>query len=190
MLVEGHLRTLAQASPSRLRLVDAHDYKQVRDRLAEAGFRESAARYDASAFGSWGVSMEHEPPLRVVWDGKERWLLVQREGAVESGRMSGSPRPRRTRLRTGSSARSPHPDSEVARGTFPNWPSQQPPPLAASVDLPIVSLLTSGRCLSDGAAARAATGEPESFSPPARVADRRSPMRARAFGEWHSGASR
>lgn len=61
------------------------------------------------------------------------------------------------------------------------------PALSSSAD---VSLLTSGRCLSDGGAARAATGEPESFSPPARVADRHSPMRARAFGEWHSGASR
>ena len=38
----------------------------------------SEARYDARAFGSWFIVVDTRPPLRVVWDGKDGWLYVQR----------------------------------------------------------------------------------------------------------------
>jgi len=37
------------------------------------------AHYDRSTFGSWEVQVTTSPPLRVLWDGKERWLILQQE---------------------------------------------------------------------------------------------------------------
>jgi hypothetical protein len=62
--------------------VDARNYEAVRSKLVEVGCREGAAEYHESAFGSWFVEIEQNPQLRVVWDGKDRWLRVQREDAV------------------------------------------------------------------------------------------------------------
>jgi hypothetical protein len=55
------------------------DYEQIRHQLAEAGLRDCGGRHDESAFGSWLIIVEHEPLLRVVWDGKEGHLTVQRQ---------------------------------------------------------------------------------------------------------------
>jgi hypothetical protein len=57
----------------------ALDYEEVRRQLADAGFRGSGTRYDETAFGSWLIVIDHKPNLRVVWDGKEGRLSVQRE---------------------------------------------------------------------------------------------------------------
>jgi hypothetical protein len=53
------------------------DFDAFRERLEEASFRESEARRDEAAFGSWLIALDTEPPLRVVWDGNDRWLIVQ-----------------------------------------------------------------------------------------------------------------
>ena len=74
--------TLAHASPSTLQVVDARNYEAVRSKLLELGYREQAARYDQSVFGSWFVEIEQNPPLRVIWEGKDGWLILQREAAV------------------------------------------------------------------------------------------------------------
>jgi hypothetical protein len=33
--------------------------------------------YPKEAFGSWVITCDTSPPSRVVWDGKEQWLVVQ-----------------------------------------------------------------------------------------------------------------
>ena len=45
--------------------------------LAQEGLTEIDARHDEQAFGSWSIDLEHTPPLRVLWDGKEGWALIQ-----------------------------------------------------------------------------------------------------------------
>jgi hypothetical protein len=64
--------------------MDARDYGSVRRELLQAGFGERTARYDESAFGSWFVEVETDPSLRVVWDGRDRLLVVQR-GRADGG---------------------------------------------------------------------------------------------------------
>jgi len=58
--------------------VDAASFDHFRQRLQDAGFSERDARYDDAAFGSWVITLEGEP-LRVVWEGRDSWLIVQRE---------------------------------------------------------------------------------------------------------------
>lgn len=45
--------------------------------LTEAGFKATLHEYDRMAFGSWWVELSSRPPLRVVWDGKDGWLIIQ-----------------------------------------------------------------------------------------------------------------
>jgi hypothetical protein len=53
-------------------------FDNVRSLLRELGLRISEAEYAAEDFGSWFVTLEVDPPLRVVWDGKDGWLIVER----------------------------------------------------------------------------------------------------------------
>ena len=46
---------------------------------ARAPVRE--ASYSDRSFGSWYVTVDSRPPRRIVWDGKECWLLVEQETA-------------------------------------------------------------------------------------------------------------
>jgi hypothetical protein len=52
-------------------------FKAVSRLLTEAGLDITERRYDRQAFGSWFIEMETDPSLRVVWDGKDGWLIVQ-----------------------------------------------------------------------------------------------------------------
>jgi hypothetical protein len=61
---------------------EASDFETFRTALRLHGFRETESRYDVAAFGSWFVILD-EPPVRIVWDGKERWLVVQRRAGDE-----------------------------------------------------------------------------------------------------------
>jgi hypothetical protein len=54
-------------------------FDSAQELLAAAGLAIDETRYDAPAFGSWVVSISTAPRLRIVWDGKDGWLLVQRE---------------------------------------------------------------------------------------------------------------
>lgn len=62
---------------SSLTIVAAPDFDAFRDQLRAGGFRETESRNDEAAFGSWVIALDTDPPQRVVWDGKERWLVVQ-----------------------------------------------------------------------------------------------------------------
>jgi hypothetical protein len=53
-------------------------FETFRAALRAHGFREAESRHDEAAFGSWFIVLD-DPSVRVVWDGKERWLVVQRQ---------------------------------------------------------------------------------------------------------------
>lgn len=54
------------------------DFRTTAELLKGEGF-STTERYDAEAFGSWLVEVKVDPRLRVVWDGKDGWLIVQRK---------------------------------------------------------------------------------------------------------------
>ena len=46
----------------------------------EHGFTEDEVDpYTGQSFGSWYVTVAHQPRLRVIWDGKDGWMIIQRE---------------------------------------------------------------------------------------------------------------
>ncbi|MGA9753049.1 MAG: hypothetical protein WBS54_14800 [Acidobacteriota bacterium] len=49
--------------------------------LTGAGVEIEEARYDEQVFGSWFVSVRIKPGLRMVWEGRDHWLFVQRRGS-------------------------------------------------------------------------------------------------------------
>ena len=55
------------------------DFELTRELLRGHGFTVEGAACDPAHFGSWWVSVAHKPPLRIVWDGKDGWVVVQRE---------------------------------------------------------------------------------------------------------------
>lgn len=55
------------------------DFEAVKDLLSQQGQVIDKARYESRSFGSWTVQVSARPPLRLVWDGKEQWLMVQQE---------------------------------------------------------------------------------------------------------------
>ncbi len=54
-------------------------FKQTAKLLAAAGVEPASSSYDWNAFGSWFIDVQTSPPHRVVWDGKDGWLIVQRQ---------------------------------------------------------------------------------------------------------------
>ena len=60
-------------------IVPQSHFEEVRRLLHEQGFAIEIARYYPTDFGSWVVSVVRAPALRIVWDGKDRWLTVQRQ---------------------------------------------------------------------------------------------------------------
>ena len=53
------------------------DFETYRSALCDHGFHEVDARYDEAFFGTWVIVFDN-PRARVVWEGKEQWLTVQR----------------------------------------------------------------------------------------------------------------
>jgi hypothetical protein len=54
------------------------DFELTCELLHGHGFTVADSAYDPACFGSWWVSVVHTPPLRIVWDGKDGWVSVQR----------------------------------------------------------------------------------------------------------------
>jgi hypothetical protein len=46
--------------------------------LESAGF-STTGTYHRKSFGSWFVEVDTDPLLRVLWDGKDGWLSVERQ---------------------------------------------------------------------------------------------------------------
>ena len=56
--------------------MDNSAFKATLRLLTTVGF-ESTHEYNRKAFGSWYVEIASTPPLRLVWDGKDGWLILQ-----------------------------------------------------------------------------------------------------------------
>jgi len=52
-------------------------YERTRALLTERGFEEDDATFNRDAFGSWVISVSHTPRLRIVWDAKDEWAIIQ-----------------------------------------------------------------------------------------------------------------
>src|SRR5438067_12591262 len=81
-----HSRHWRNAQALRSARVDTEIYERLRARLNASGLREIAAQYDHAAFGSWFITLDVTPRLRIVWDGPDRSLLIQREAQGGSWR--------------------------------------------------------------------------------------------------------
>jgi hypothetical protein len=57
--------------------MDRSAYDETLALLSAAGVPTRRSRYDHHAFGSWWIEVATAPPLRIGWDGKERWAIVQ-----------------------------------------------------------------------------------------------------------------
>jgi hypothetical protein len=60
-------------------VMDKADFEDTQAELVRAGFAIDDASYSDESFGSWLVVVETVPRIRVVWDGKDGWLLVEIE---------------------------------------------------------------------------------------------------------------
>ncbi len=52
-------------------------YEEFREHLRLAGLQEVETGYDDPSFGSWFITLEGTPQLRIVWDGRDGRLIVQ-----------------------------------------------------------------------------------------------------------------
>ncbi len=52
-------------------------FKATHRLLKRARFKSTERRYDRQAFGNWFIELSSRPPLRVVWGGKDGWLILQ-----------------------------------------------------------------------------------------------------------------
>ena len=55
------------------------DFERTSELLRHRGFTVGESSYDPKAFGSWYVCVVRQPRLRIVWDGKDGWAIVQQE---------------------------------------------------------------------------------------------------------------
>lgn len=55
-------------------------FESIRELLLERGLVVSESRYDQRSFGSWYIYIATTPRLGLVWDGRDGWLYVRREG--------------------------------------------------------------------------------------------------------------
>jgi hypothetical protein len=64
--------------------VDRRAYDETRALLSAAGLTVRGSRYEHEVFGSWWIEVEATRPLRIVWDGKDHWAIVQIAGAADT----------------------------------------------------------------------------------------------------------
>jgi hypothetical protein len=55
------------------------DFRRLQQLVRDAGFLIVEAVYSRESFGSWYVKVSSTPRRRVIWDGKDGWLIVQEE---------------------------------------------------------------------------------------------------------------
>ena len=56
-----------------------NEFNDTQRVLTESGLAVESAHYNRASFGSWTITAATTPRLRIVWDGKERVLVVQQE---------------------------------------------------------------------------------------------------------------
>ena len=57
------------------------DFARSCESLTARGFDVEKAEYWGNAFGNWSIqfSTASDPPHRLIWDGRDRWLILERE---------------------------------------------------------------------------------------------------------------
>jgi hypothetical protein len=60
--------------------MDQTTFEQIMNSISSAGFViETVENHESNGFGSWYLVIRAEPRHRIVWDGKDGWLLIERE---------------------------------------------------------------------------------------------------------------
>jgi len=67
----------AQATWFTLDAVTSPDFETYRKSLSGHGFHEVDSGYNEAVFGTWFIVFDNHR-TRVIWEGKEQWLTVQR----------------------------------------------------------------------------------------------------------------
>jgi hypothetical protein len=57
------------------------DIESFRVALSNAGYSVCAAAPHDEAFGSWQMTVDTQRPSQLVWDGKDRWLILRTGGS-------------------------------------------------------------------------------------------------------------
>lgn len=52
-------------------------FKMTKEKILNSKFEIIESEYHSEAFGSWYISINSKPNRRIVWDGKENWLLIE-----------------------------------------------------------------------------------------------------------------
>ena len=63
--------------------MDQAEYHRATQLLVERGVSLQSHEYNERSFGSWCLVASTQPPRRIVWDGKEQWLVVEEETAEQ-----------------------------------------------------------------------------------------------------------
>jgi len=61
------------------------DFAKACELIAGAGFTIEEAYYQGRRFGSWTIeiSSEGSKPRLILWDGRDRWIILQTQRAAE-----------------------------------------------------------------------------------------------------------
>jgi hypothetical protein len=59
--------------------VNQNDLQRLQQLLRDTGFAIVKAAYWRESFGSWYVIVSSTPRRRVIWDGRDGWLILQEE---------------------------------------------------------------------------------------------------------------
>lgn len=63
----------------------ARRFGELRRLLTDAGYAVADSSYSPESFGSWWILLRGQTSYRLVWDGKDQWLILQRQaGPSES----------------------------------------------------------------------------------------------------------
>lgn len=61
--------------------MNSNEYQRAAALFASLGLRVAGQEYSERAFGSWYLVASMQPARRLVWDGKERWYVVEEDTA-------------------------------------------------------------------------------------------------------------
>jgi len=54
-------------------------FDQTKSKIKKEHGKIKEAKFHESSFGSWYITIEAKPDCRLVYDGKENWLLVEQK---------------------------------------------------------------------------------------------------------------
>jgi hypothetical protein len=79
-IVFGVLKSLSpRESKPRSRASDQTEFERTKNLLRSALIGVGSAEHRPDVYGSWYIELAGDPALRIVWDGKDAWLMLQRK---------------------------------------------------------------------------------------------------------------